>query len=369
MAGDLEEIFLLALNYFYKKYKEKGGTQKKIALKLGVTQSYVSAVLNSTKKASTELQERLADILYGGPYEEFLAVGRRLQNSLDPELTLKSEREEEVEALIKRLSHYIRDYQRIEKELVDMKNFYKVLVEKMESGVLVTDPNDNIFFVNTWLLKRIDVSKESLIGTNVLDENKKFPLSNLKEFQVYYTTAKETFEPREFTQIRLNIPSGREVYRCGWCIPILDHQKYMGMIVTIGDITEEVLLKKKLIEETWLMKLAMDSFEQTGWIILNRAKRIIKRNAEYQTIFKIPEEVLQENDYKKNIEWIRHLVRDQDNFMLLSLEFPRHGKKSIHEFDLVDGRRISRVTTPLLNDNEILGWNIMIYDITPDKEF
>ena len=61
MAGNLQEIFVQALNYFYKKYKARGGTQNKLAMKLGVTQSYISAVLNSTKKASIELQEKLAE--------------------------------------------------------------------------------------------------------------------------------------------------------------------------------------------------------------------------------------------------------------------------------------------------------------------
>jgi len=368
MAGDLQEIFLLAFNYFYKQYKEKGGTQKKLALKLGVTQSYISALLNSTKKASTEVQERLANILYG-PYEDFLTVGRRLQNGLDPELIKKSERDEEIESLIKKLSHYIRDYQRIEKDLVDTRNFYKIIVDKIPSGILVTDRNDNIFFVNTWLLKKIDVPRESLIGSNVIEAKKTFPLAEIKELQDHYLLAKEILEPQEFTKIKLIIPSGQEVYRSGWCLPILAHREYMGMIVIIGDRTEEVQLEKKLLKETWLMKVAMDSFEEIGWMILDRAKRIVKRNAVYQAMFKIPEEVLQENNYKKNIEWVRNFMRDPDNFMLLSLEFPRYGKKAIHEFELVDGRRISRVTTAISHDNEILGWDIKIYDITLAKEY
>ncbi len=65
MSQDLQEIFVLALNYFYKKYKAKGGTQNKLARRLGITQSYVSAVLNGSKTASLELQDQLAGVLYG----------------------------------------------------------------------------------------------------------------------------------------------------------------------------------------------------------------------------------------------------------------------------------------------------------------
>ena len=166
MARDLQEIFLLALKYFFMKYKSSGGTQGKLALKFGISQSYISAVLNGTKKASIELQERLAYILYG-PYEEFLAVGRRLKNGLDPEFNRQSSQDEGVDLLIKRLSYYITDHQRIEKKLVEVKDFYAAIVEKMQSGVLVTDLNDEIYFINNWLLNKYGVSRKSLVGTYI----------------------------------------------------------------------------------------------------------------------------------------------------------------------------------------------------------
>ena len=77
------------------------------------------------------MQEKLAEILYG-PYEEFLAVGRRLKDGLDPEFIMQGEQDEGVEKLIKRLSHYITDHQRIEKRLVEMRDFYETIVEKMQ---------------------------------------------------------------------------------------------------------------------------------------------------------------------------------------------------------------------------------------------
>jgi|GEM_PF-6839642 len=367
MAGDQQEIFLLALNYFYAKYKDKGGTQNKLASKLGVSQSYISAVLKSTKKASIELQERLANILYG-PYEDFLTVGRRLQNGLEPELIVKSERDEEVESLINRLSHYIRDYQRIEKQLLDTKNFYKILVEKMQSGVLVTDQNDKIYYVNNWLLNKIGIPMESLIGSSVPEANATFPLGRLDEFQNYYLRAKETMEPQEFTFIKIITPSGKEAYRSGWCIPVLEHREYMGMIVTIGDLTEEILLRKKLQEEVWLMKSALESMDDVGWMILDRSKRIIKRNTLYQKMFNIPEEVLLDDVYSKNIEWLKHFMCDPDNFIQSSFELPVKEKKVTHEFELIDGRRIRRVSSPIFDKNEeLIGWNIIINDITAQK--
>ena len=364
MTGDQQEIFLLALNHFYAKYKDKGGSQKKLAVKLGVSQSYISAVLKSTKKASIELQERLANILYG-PYEDFLSIGRRIQNGLDPEIIIKSERDEEVESLINKLSHYIRDYQRIEKQLIDTKNFYKILVDKMQSGILVTDRDDKIFYVNTWLLNKMGIPRESLIGSAVPEANTTFPMARLDEFQNYYLNAKETMEPQHFESMRIITPSGKEAYRTGWCIPVLEHREYMGMIVTIGDLTEEVLLRKKLQDETWLLRSAMESMDEVGWMILDRSKHIIKRNTMYQKMFNVPEEVLREDIYSKNIEWVKHVMCDPDKFVQSSLELPIQGKKVVHEFELLDGRRIRRTSSPFFDANEdFLGWNILINDIT-----
>ena len=363
MAGDMQEIFALALKYFFKKYKASGGTQNKLAMKLGVTQSYVSAVLTSTKKASTEKQARLAEILHG-PYEEFLAVGRRLKNGLDPEFIISRDQDEGVELLVKKLSHYITDHRRVEESLVEMKNFYEAIVEKMQSGVLVTDQNDEIYYINSWLLNKYGVSRKSIVGTYIPDMDKAFPLGRYEEILRHYFKAKETLEPQEFLNAAVLTPSGTEAYRSGWCIPVTDHREYRGIIMTVGDMTEEVQLRKKLQEETWLMRAAMESTDWVGWVILDRSNRIIKYNTMYKKMFGIPEELLQENNPRKNLEWVRNFMIDQDYFMQLSFQVLKQEKKFTHEFDLLDGRRIRRVSLPLFRDSELVGRNILLYDIT-----
>ena len=366
MAGDLQEIFVLALNYFFKKYKEKGGTQNKLARRLGITQSYISAVLNGSKTASLELQDQLADALYG-PYEEFLTIGRRLKNGLDPEFIIQGNQDKGVESLINRLSHYVMDHQRIEKQLVETKDFYEAIVEKLQSGVLVTDENDVIYYINNWLVNKYGVSREALVGTHVPEMDKAFSKGRFEEILRHYNSAKENLEPQEFHNVAVISPSGQEAYRSGWCIPVVDHREYRGMIITIGDMTEQTLLKKKLEEETWLMGAAMESTDWVGWVIIDKTNRIIKYNSVYQDMFGMPEKLLQENNPRKNLEWVNNMVRDQDHFMRLSFQVLNQEKKFIHEYDLLDGRRIRRVSLPLFRDGELVGRNILLYDITVDK--
>ena len=125
MKDDLQEVFKLAARYFFKKYREKGGTQGRLAEKLGVTQSYVSSVMTGNKSASLDLQSQIAHILSGKQYEQFLVIGRRIKNGLDPEFDDVKKVDDSVESLIARLSYYVVDHQRIEGELVTKKNFYE----------------------------------------------------------------------------------------------------------------------------------------------------------------------------------------------------------------------------------------------------
>ena len=78
----------------------------------------------------------MASILYRGPYEEYLAIGRRIKNGLDPEIHIQKETNNSVESLIARLSHYVVDHQRVEKELIKSH-------EKLQDIILTA--NDMVF--------------------------------------------------------------------------------------------------------------------------------------------------------------------------------------------------------------------------------
>jgi transcriptional regulator with XRE-family HTH domain len=181
MASDLQEIFKLAAKHFYKKYKRKGGSQAEIAEKLDITQSYVSAVMSGSRMASLELMEQIAAILYG-PFEEFLVIGRRIQNGLDPEITEKPEPKQDVEKLIAQLTHYVMDHQRIQKELTNTKEFYQDIVQNLQSGVIVTDSDDTIFFANRMMFDITNIPQERLLGINILSVEDKFPGLESAEF-------------------------------------------------------------------------------------------------------------------------------------------------------------------------------------------
>jgi len=248
-------LVLLGIEYLakesYKKFKKRGGSQKEIAEKLGITQSYVSAVINGSKTASLELQSQIADILYG-PFEEFLAVGRRIQKDLEPEPIVKPEPVEGVEKLIARLTHYVMDHQRIEKELANTKNFYEDIVQNLQSGVLVTDSDDTVFFANQFMFNIAGIPQEKFLGVNILTLHDKFPGMESTEFSDKYIESKESLKPLFYENIHVMTPTGGKTYLSGWMIPNVNEGSYNGMTCTIRDTTRSQ-------ELTMLLRITLDN--------------------------------------------------------------------------------------------------------------
>lgn len=251
MGSDLQDIFSLAAKYFYKQYKKKGGSQAEIAKKLGITQSYVSAVIGGSKTASLELQNQIANMLYG-PFEEFLAVGRRIQKGLAPEATEKPEPKEGVEKLIAQLTYYVMDHQRIEKELANTKEFYEDIVQNLQSGVIVTDSDDTIFFANRIMFDIANIPQEKLIGINILTVDDKFPGLESAEFSDKYLESKKLLRPLFYENIRVVTLGGNKAYLSGWIIPKVVMGEYNGMTCTIRDTSRSQ-------ELTMLLGITLDN--------------------------------------------------------------------------------------------------------------
>ena len=243
MEDDYHEIFRLAANYFFEKYRQNGGTQRRLARQLGVTQPYISSVFTGKRTASIDLQSQVARLLYG-PYDEFLTIGRRIKNGLDPEMFQPAKGNDSVESLIARLSHYVIDHKRIEDELVQMRGFFEDIVENMQSGVMVTDADDEITYMNRYMENIIGVPADMIIGTNMLVKDDRFPERELSKVQEQYSRAKENMKPVFYEDLNTVSSGGNRLWVTGWMVPMKDRNDYDGMIVTAQDMTRQ----QKLIQ-------------------------------------------------------------------------------------------------------------------------
>ena len=236
MENEISELFRLASKFFFKKFKETGGSQGQLAKEFGVTQAYLSSVMNGSRSASFELYNLIANRLYG-PLDKYLAVGRNIKEGRDPLADEKQGQDRDgVESLIARLTYYVMDHQRIEKKIHELKQFYESIVENLQSGVLVMDREHNVVFANRYLTKLSGVRPEQAIGTNPFNAEKTIPNLKIGEFVKKYREAADRLEPLFFENLPMQTPGSPFNYNSGWIIPLVGEDKtFNGMICTFRD--------------------------------------------------------------------------------------------------------------------------------------
>ena len=236
MENEISELFRLASKFFFKKFKESGGSQGQLAKEFGVTQAYLSSVMNGSRSASFELYNLIANRLYG-PLDKYLAVGRNIKEGRDP---LADDKEKAdgygVESLIARLTYYVMDHQRIEKKIHELKKFYESIVENLQSGVLVMDRAHKVVYANRYLSKLSGVSPEQAVGTSPFTVDKSIPSLRIGEFVKRYQEVVERLEPQFFENLPMETPLSSFNYNSGWLIPLLnENNAFNGMICTLRD--------------------------------------------------------------------------------------------------------------------------------------
>ncbi len=247
MKNELQELFKLAAKFFLKQYKAEGGAQSTLAKELGITQSYFSSVANGSRTASLDLYNQIAEKLYG-PLDKFLAVGRRMKDGLEPLEEKEKMPEDPIENLIARLTYYVVDHQRIEKELSSLKHFFENIVENLQSGILVMDKEHKVVYSNSYMYKMAYIPTDIIVGTSPYDAGKKIPGLEISEFTQKYTDAFEQRQPLSYNNIKTIIPSGDTLFLCGSLTPLFRDGTFDGMICSISDTTSSYILKNLLIE-------------------------------------------------------------------------------------------------------------------------
>jgi len=247
MKNELQDLFQLAAKFFLKKYKEQGGVQSTLAKELGITQSYLSSVTNGSRTASLELYSQIAAKLYG-PLDKFLAVGRRLKEGRDPLEKKERSPEDSVENLIARLTYYVVDHKRIEKELADLKQFYETIVEKQQTGILVMDKDHQVIFANEQMNIMAEVPAQVIVGSTPFTAEKQIPGLDIKNFTSKYKEAFEHGQSLIYKNIRTKMPNGDTLFISGSFNPLIKEGKFDGMICSIYDTTTSHILRNLLIE-------------------------------------------------------------------------------------------------------------------------
>jgi len=129
-----------------------------------------------------------------------------------------------------------------EKEIKYQKDFYANILDNTHDGVWVTNKDDVIIYVNAGMEIIAGVSKDLIKGKNVLND---FPEETIEEFSSFYLKAKQTLSKIQY-EANVTTPAKRKTVQDGWLVPIVNGNKFDGMICSVQDITKPNELEKSL---------------------------------------------------------------------------------------------------------------------------
>lgn len=133
-----------------------------------------------------------------------------------------------------------------ERALIETREFHEVVLEGLFEGVFVTDPKGIITYVNSGMERIVGVEKERILGANIhTDLNKASHGAFIEKF----AAAEETQRPVFYENIRMTTLGGKEKYLTGWLIPLHHAGMPSGVVCTVNDVTDHVLLDQKLAKE------------------------------------------------------------------------------------------------------------------------
>lgn len=350
MHDELHELFLLATKFFYKEYKESGGSQGKLAAKLGITNSYLSSVISGSRKASLELQNQIANTLYG-PYDKFLHVGRRLKEGKEPLAEAMEDSADPVEKLLAQLTHYVMDHQRIEKELVLSQEKYRDISLTSGDMIFETDANFRFVYVSGNVQETVGRNPEDILGRTYRDF-----LDNTENSRVE-KIVQHAIQSRAIMDTVLTVQQeGETKYRHVIAKPFYGSKgEFMGCRGTYRDITKRKALEEKLEQQNWLLQVALDSVRHYGIVISDAQNNVLKWNLEYKRLFGHSDKILKTKNTLKYIQETRRKVADPKQFDRDIKQALNSKKEICHIIQLLDGRTVERKVIPLFRGDALVG--------------
>jgi len=178
------------------------------------------------------------------------------------DMTAQKETEQLLQEYNQRLEWEVaartRELQEQQTQIIQLKDFYELILESVNDGIWVTEANDLITYVNRGMTTIAGISREQMLGANVREY---FGKGTRGEFQTYALQAKETLRPVHYEAVSVITPAGRQSYQSGWLIPRVQQGHFDGMVVTTQDVTEHQLATTALQESHVRFTTVLNSVE------------------------------------------------------------------------------------------------------------
>jgi PAS domain S-box-containing protein len=150
--------------------------------------------------------------------------------------------------------------------------------------------------------------------------------------------------------------------------PLFEDEKFVGIIGTFQDITEDIKAQQKTKENEYLLRTLIDHLPLNVFVKDLESKKILVNQSECDYLNLTSEELIGKNDFDLYDKDIAQISRDEDLKILNTLE-PMLGVETINIKK--DGEKTNFLTSkiPLFNEeNEVVGLIGFSLDITQIKQ-
>lgn len=236
------EIFKLAAKYYYNEFKKKGGSQEELAKILKVTKTYLSSVINGSRSPSISLMKQIAFTLSEKPLDEFLVVGRRFKNGSSPDQDEPTTPDENPESLIAKLTYYVVDHQRIEKQLDEKQWLLEQALNMADYGIIIVSKDKKVLAYNS-TYKNLVGYPEEILATRDFEVYVKWHKKMVLDEEKHDNGVKETLGTNEPTSHLVKLKNGKVIKRK--VNPIMKDDNFAGWIAQLYDVTPSKKKKSK----------------------------------------------------------------------------------------------------------------------------
>lgn len=142
------------------------------------------------------------------------------------------------------------------------KDFFECILEAIPEGIWITDAADTIYYTNKAMEQIAGVPREQIVNKSIVTD---FPSETITEFIKHYTFAKEHLQQHWYEAKVVN-PAGKNTYQNGWLIPLIEEERFAGMICTIRDVTEATEARMALSQSELLLRKIFEILPIGLWI-------------------------------------------------------------------------------------------------------
>jgi len=360
MNNDLHILFQLAAKFYYKKYRKNGGSLDELAENLGITATYLSAVINGSRVASLDLQNQIAQIFHG-PYDKFISAGRQISEGKNPLKKEENDLDQSVETIIAQLTHLVMDHKRISGELKQTEQKFKDISLTSGDIIFEVDENLSITYVSGKRKEIAGRSAQHVTGKNIftfLDENEWKNIAPLVETSIQNRSIFDNV-------IKIN-RDGKTLYRHCIAKPIFATKtdRFAGFRGTYRDITKRKNIEHDMVNQVWLFQAAIDAIKEYAIVITDQCDKIIRWNKTYQQMMGYPQEILDQKNLTACFTFLRDKLKDPENFFSGIEEMLSSQKQTIQYFEMNNGKTIKRRVDPIYRDGVFAGRLTFLTDVT-----